>query len=366
MMRHDAGATRLTRCPGLRRVSRPRILSRPGFGQSNRPTGNREREMRVFVAGATGAIGRPLVRQLLERGHQVTAMTRSPGKAESLRRLGAEVVVADGLDASAVGEAVARAEPQAVVHQMTALGGTPDYRRFDEWMAPTNALRTKGTEQLLAAAQAAGATRFLAQSFTGWTNLRAGGPVKTEGDPLDPHPASSQVQSLAAIRFLEQAVVEAPLEGIVLRYGSFYGPGASDALVEVIRQRRFPLIGDGGGVWSWVHIEDAAAATVAALERGHRGIYNIVDDDPASVAEWLPYLAAAVGAKPPLRLPVWLGRLLAGEAVVRWVTEGRGASNAKARRELRWQPRWSSWRVGFRHALQEPVRAPAFTERAGA
>lgn len=315
--------------------------------------------MRVFVAGATGAIGRPLVRQLIDRGHHVTAMTRSAGKVDFLRRLGADAVVADGLDASAVGEAVARAEPDAIIHQMTALSGPADLRRFDRWFAATNALRTRGTEHLLAAARAAGVRRVIAQSFTGWTNAREGGWVKSEDDPLDPHPAKAQRESLAAIRFLERAVVDAEPEGVVLRYGVFYGPGAWEATVELVRQRKFPIIGNGDGVWSWIHVEDAAAATVAALERGRRGIYNITDDEPARVAKWLPYLAELVGAKPPLRVPAWLGRLLAGGAAVQWMTEGRGAANTKAKRELGWQPRWPSWREGFRHALQQGGRAGA-------
>lgn len=313
--------------------------------------------MRVFLAGATGAIGSPLLRQLLERGHDVTAMTRSANKVDGLRRLGATPVVVDGFDAGAVGEAVARAEPDAIIHQMTAISPVPDLRHFDRWFAPTNQLRTKGTKHLLAAANAAGVGRFIAQSYTGWTNARQGGPVKTETDPLDPRPAKAQTESLAAIRFLERAVLDAPLVGIVLRYGNFYGPGVSDALVELVRKRMFPIVGDGAGVWSWIHIDDAAAATVAALEHGERGIYNIVDDEPARAAEWLPYLADAVGAKRPWRVPAWLGRMLAGEVPVRWMTEGRGASNQKARRELDWRPAWRSWRDGFRDGIGESARA---------
>jgi nucleoside-diphosphate-sugar epimerase len=315
--------------------------------------------MRVFVAGATGAIGRRLVPQLVARGHEVTATTRSSDKVAQLRALGATPVVVDGLDGAAVGEAVARAEPDAIVHQMTALSGTPDLKRFDRWFSVTNELRTKGTEHLLAAAQAAGVERFVAQSYTGWTNARTGGPVKTEDDPLEPHPVNAQRETLAAIRFLEQAVSGAPLGGIVLRYGSFYGPGASEPLVELVRKRRFPIIGDGAGVWSWIHLDDAAAATVAALERGRRGIYNIVDDEPAKVSEWLPHLAEVVGAKPPLRVPAWLGRLLAGDVPVQWMTEGRGASNEKATRELDWRPAWRSWREGFRDALGDHAATPA-------
>jgi 2-alkyl-3-oxoalkanoate reductase len=311
--------------------------------------------MRVFVAGATGAIGTRLVPQLVARGHEVTATTRNAAKADRLRALGAKPAVVDGLDASAVGEAVARAEPDAIVHQMSALAGTPDMRRFDRWFHTTNELRTKGTEHLLAAARAAGVERFVIQSYTGWTNARTGGPVKTEDDPLDPDPAPNQRESMAAIRFLERAVTEADLEGIVLRYGSFYGPGASEPLADLVRKRKFPIVGDGAGVWSWIHVDDAAAATVAALERGGRGTYNVVDDDPAPVAEWLPYLADVVGAKPPMRVPVWLGRLAAGEVGVRMMTQARGASNEKAKRELGWRPGWTSWREGFRAGLHDPA-----------
>jgi nucleoside-diphosphate-sugar epimerase len=307
--------------------------------------------MRVFVAGATGAIGRRLIPQLVARGHQVTASTRGPAKLDDLRALGANPVVVDGLDAVAVGEAVARAHPDAIVHQMTALAGKPDLRNFDKWFAMTNRLRTTGTEHLLAAAQAAGVEKFVAQSYTGWSNIREGGPVKTENEPFDPHPAKNQVESIAGLQFLDREVPAAPLEGIVLRYGNFYGPGASESLVEMIRKRRLPIIGSGAGVWSWIHLDDAAAATVAAVEHGRRGIYNVVDDEPAPVSVWLPDVAQAVGAKPPLRLPVWVGRLAAGEVTVRWMTQARGASNEKARRELGWRPTWSTWRDGFRHGL---------------
>jgi 2-alkyl-3-oxoalkanoate reductase len=320
----------------------------------------KEAEMHVFVAGAAGAVGRRLVPQLVERGHRVTATTRARAKLEELRALGAEAVALDGLDEAAVADAVARAQPDAIVHQMTALAGKPDPRRFDRWFAITNELRTRGTDYLLAAARAAEVPRFIAQGYTGWTNPRTGGPVKTETDPLDPQPAKAQRRSVEAIRYLDRTVPEAPLTGIVLRYGNFYGPGASDALVELIRGRKFPVIGDGAGVWSWIHVDDAASAAVAALERGNRGVYNVVDDEPAPVSEWLPYLAEVVGAKPPMRVPKWLGRLAAGEVTARWMTEGRGASNAKAKRQLVWQPAWSSWRDGFRHALDvefPPARA---------
>jgi 2-alkyl-3-oxoalkanoate reductase len=313
--------------------------------------------MRVFVAGATGAIGRRLVPQLVARGHAVTATTRSAAKADDLRAAGADPVVVDGLDAAAVGEAVARAEPEAVVHQMTALAGKPDIRHFDRWFATTNELRTRGTEYLLAAAEAAGVQRFVAQSYTNWTNAREGGPVKTEDDPFDPHPAKAQRQSMAAIQALEATVAGAPLDGLILRYANFYGPGASDSFVELLRKRKLPVVGDGAGVWSWVHLDDAAAAGADALERGAPGVYNIADDEPAPVSVWMPYLAEAVGAKPPLRVPAWVGRLAAGEVAVRWMTEGRGSSNAKAKRELGWEPAWATWRDGFRHALTDRAAA---------
>jgi nucleoside-diphosphate-sugar epimerase len=309
--------------------------------------------MRVFVAGATGAIGRRLIPRLLAAGHQVAATTRTTAKAEELRRLGAEPLVVDGLDRNAVAKAVAETRPDAIVHQMTALAGTSDLRRFDRWFATTNELRTRGAEILLAAATDAGVARLVAQSYTGWTNPCTGGPVKTERDGLEPHPPRMQRESLAAIRYLEQAVPAAPLEGIVLRYGNFYGPGASEPLVELIRKRRLPVIGGGAGVWSWIHLDDAAAATIAALERGAPGIYNITDDEPAAVSEWLPYLARVVGAKPPLRVPGWLARPMAGAVAVRWMTEARGSSNEKAKRELGWQPQWPSWRQGFREGLEE-------------
>jgi nucleoside-diphosphate-sugar epimerase len=315
--------------------------------------------MRVFLAGGSGAIGRRLTPQLVARGHQVTATTTSQDKLDGLRALGAEPVVVDGLDAVGVGEAVARAEPDAVIHQMSALAGEADLRRFDGWFARTNELRTAGTEILLAAARATGAKRFVAQSYTGWPNTREGGPVKTEEDPLDSDPPPAQANSLAAIRTLERAVLEAPLEGIVLRYGSLYGPGASDGLVELVRGRKLPILGSGDGVWSWIHVDDAAAATVAAVERGGRGVYNIVDDEPVRVSDWLPYLAEQAGAKPPRRLPVWLGRMVAGEVAVSFMTRIRGSSNAKAKRELGWEPCWRSWREGFRHGLtDEAARAP--------
>lgn len=321
--------------------------------------------MRVFVTGATGAIGRRLVPQLVARGHDVTATTRSAGKVDVIRALGAHAVVLDGLDGAAVGEAVAHSRPDAIVHQMTALSSKPNMRRFDRWFATTNQLRTEGTAHLLDAAKAAGVSRFVAQGYTGWSNIRTGSRVKTEEDPLDPRPAKWQTETMAAIKFLESAVPSAPLEGIVLRYGNFYGPGASDALVESVRKRQLPIIGKGAGVWSWIHIDDAASATVAAVEHGPRGVYNVVDDEPAEVALWLPYLAEAVGAKRPMRVPVWLGRVAAGEVATGWMTDGRGSSNENAKRALDWRPAWRTWRDGFRYALTDPVERRAGSTTSG-
>jgi 2-alkyl-3-oxoalkanoate reductase len=307
--------------------------------------------MRVFVAGGTGVIGRSLIPMLTAAGHQVTASTRSAGKAGLLRSLGAEPAVADGLDRGAVQEAVARARPDVIIHQMTGLTGAADLRHFDRTFAVTNALRTMGTDYLLEAARATGTRRFIAQSFTGWPNSRDGGPVKTEDDPLDPAPPASMAETLRALRHLEAAVTSQVPEGLVLRYGLLYGPGASDDIVDLVRARRLPVIGGGAGVWSFTHITDAASATAAAAGRGRAGLYNIVDDDPAPVAEWLPYLAETIGARPPWRVPAWLGRLLAGDSVVSLMTQIRGSSNARARRELGWAPRYASWRSGFATGL---------------
>jgi nucleoside-diphosphate-sugar epimerase len=315
--------------------------------------------MKVFVAGAAGAIGIRLIPQLVANGHQVVATTRSERKFPVLHALGAEPVALDGLDGAAVGEAVSLASPDVIVHQMSALAGGADLKRFDRWFHTTNELRTEGTRHLLAAAEAAGVEKLVAQSYTGWTNVREGGPVKTEADPLDPHPAKWQRESIDAIAYLERTVTTAPLEGIVLRYGNFYGPGASEELVGLVQQRKMPMIGDGAGVWSWIHLDDAAAATVAAVEHGRAGIYNIVDDEPATVAEWLPYLAECVGAKEPMRVPTWLGRLAAGQTTVQWMTQARGSSNAKTKRELGWSPTWATWRTGFRHGLREVPEAAA-------
>jgi 2-alkyl-3-oxoalkanoate reductase len=312
--------------------------------------------MRIFVAGATGALGRRLVPLLVVDGHAVTAMTRTAGKAAGLRAAGAEPVVADALDRDAVLRAVCAARPEVVVHQATALAGVTNLRKFDKGFAATNRLRTEGTDHLLEAARAAGARRFVAQSFAGWPFARVGGPVKTEDDPLDPDPPAQLRRTLDAIRHLEAAVGGAgDLEGVVCRYGGFYGPGTSAGvggyMLDDLRRRRFPIVGAGTGVWSFVHIDDAASATVAAVEGGGPGIYQVADDDPAPVSDWLPALAAAVGARPPRRLPAWLGRLLGGEHAVVLMNEARGASNAKARRELGWRPAWPSWRQGFRSGL---------------
>jgi nucleoside-diphosphate-sugar epimerase len=306
--------------------------------------------MRIFLAGGAGAIGRPFIRQAIARGHEVLATTRSPRKQNLLSELSAKPVVLDGLDAAAVGAAVARARPDAIVHQMTALSGTPDLRRFDRWFAETNRLRTEGTRHLLAAANATGVPLFAAQSYAGWPARKMNEALATEETPFA-HPLPSQRETLAAIRFLEEAVTTAEPSGIVLRYGSLYGPGATDEMVRMVKKRMVPIIGGGTGVTSWTHVDDAAAATLAALERRASGIFNIVDDDPAPVAEWLPALADAVGASPPLRVPKWVGRLLAGEAAVRIMTATSGYSNARAKAALGWRPAWSSWRQGFRHAL---------------
>ena len=300
--------------------------------------------MRVFLAGASGAAGARLVPQLVERGHQVTGTTRSPEKVARLQAAGAETVVLDLVDAGAVRQAVAKAAPDAIVHQATALAGMTDVKNFDESFAETNRLRIEGTDALLAAGREVGVQRFVAQSFAGWPYAREGGPVKTEEDPLDPTPVSTMSRSLAAIRHLEGAVVDAG--GLALRFGGLYG-SPDDAQVEMVRKRRFPIVGDGAGMVSFVHLEDAAAATVLALERGTPGVYNVVDDEPAPAREWLPALAEILGAKPPRRIPRWLARLVAGEAAVVLMTEARGASNAKAKRELGWTLRYPSWRQGF-------------------
>jgi nucleoside-diphosphate-sugar epimerase len=300
--------------------------------------------MRVFIAGATGALGTRLVPQFLECGHEVIGTSRSREKAKRLRAQGADATVLDVLDPDAVQDAVASARPDAIVHQATALAGLTDFKNFDRSFALTNRLRTEGTDALLAAAREIGVGRFVAQSFAGWPYAREGGPVKTEDDPLDRTPVGTMTETLKALRQLEQSVTDAG--GIALRYGGFYG-SPDDAQIEPVRRGRFPIVGDGGGIMSFIHLDDAAAATVLAIERGAPGIYNVVDDEPAPVREWLPALAAAIGAKPPRRVPRWLARLLAGEAAVMMMTESRGASNAKAKRELGWTLRFPTWRRGF-------------------
>jgi nucleoside-diphosphate-sugar epimerase len=308
--------------------------------------------MKVFVAGATGALGKPLVARLVENGHEVTGMTRTGSKQDLLRSLGARPVVADALDPDAVARAVAEAEPDVIAHELTAIG-TFNPRRMERDFAATNRLRTEGTDHLLSAGQAVGVRRFVAQGVAGFgAYARSGGPVKSEEDPLDPAPVREMRETLAAIRYLEEAVIGARwTEGIVLRYGAFYGPGTSLApgadQFELVRRRKFPLVGDGEAVWSFIHVADAAEATVAAIEHGTRGVYNVVDDDPAPVAEWLPALAQTLGAKKPVRVPRFIGRVFAGEAGVVMMTEVRGASNAKAKRELGWRPAHPSWRQGF-------------------
>jgi nucleoside-diphosphate-sugar epimerase len=308
--------------------------------------------MKVFVAGATGAIGKPLVRMLVAAEHEVTGTTRSPEKAEGIRAMGATPAVLDALDADAVGEAVGEASPDVIVHQLTALANLRFSRNFDRAFAQTNRLRTEGTNHLLAAARAAGARRFIAQSFAGWFYAPSGSGLVSEDEPRDPNPPEGFRAGLEAIRHVERSVTGADwIEGLVLRYGGFYGPGASDEQMTAIRKRRLPLVGNGAGVWSFIHVEDAAAATAAAVERGAPGIYNIVDDDPAPVSVWLPAAAELFGAKPPRRIPRWVARIAAGELVTVMMTEARGASNAKAKRELGWQPHYASWREGFANGL---------------
>jgi nucleoside-diphosphate-sugar epimerase len=323
--------------------------------------------MRVFVAGASGAIGTRLVPQLIERGHEVIGTSRSPGNAERVRALGAKPISLDLLDPRAVRKAVLETEPEAIVHQATALADARFSRNLDRTFAATNRLRTEGTDALLAAAREAGVRRFVAQSFASYRYAREGGPIKTEDDPLDPNPPAGARETNAAMRYLDQAVTDAG--GIALRYGGFYG-APNDGLIEPVRKRQFPIVGNGGGVSSFIHLDDAAAATVLALEHDGPAIYNIVDDEPAPVREWLPVLANALGAKPPRHFPRWLAWLLAGEAAVMMGTESRGASNAKAKRALGWSLRHPTWRQGFAEAHATPTastsepRSPAAADRA--
>ncbi len=312
--------------------------------------------MRVFIAGSTGAIGRFLVPLLVEAGHEMVALVHTPEKVPSVEAIGAKATVADALDRAELTAAVTRAQPDVIIHQLTAITGVGNLTKLDEEFALTNRLRTEATDTLLAAAREVGTRRFIAQSFCGWPFAREGGPVKTEDDPLDPCPPNAFSRTLAAIRYLENAIRQTrDLEALALRYGPFYGPGTAIAtdgsIVDLVRRRRLPIVGNGAGIWSFIHIRDAARATVAAVLCGDPGIYNIVDDDPAPVSKWLPALARAVGAKPPLRVPVWLGRLLIGEGGVSWMTNIRGGSNVKAKRELEWQPDFPTWRRGFVEGL---------------
>ena len=309
--------------------------------------------MRIFLAGATGAIGRQLVPALRATGHEVIGTTRSMANGQWLEQAGAEPVVLDALDRDAVLRTVTAARPDVIVHQLTAIGAT-DFRDLDGSFAMTNRLRTEATDHLLDAAREAGVKRFVAQSFTGWPNERSGGPVKTEADPLDAQPARKSEQSLAAIRHVESATTGARgIDGLALRYGFLYGPGTAigrgGEMVELIKKRQLPIVGGGAGIFSFVHVADAAAATVAAVERGAAGIYNIVDDEPAPAATWIPYLADLLGAKAPRKVPAWLARPMLGELGINIMTRGRGSDNAKAKREFGWALTYPSWREGFRH-----------------
>lgn len=309
--------------------------------------------MKIFIAGATGAVGSRLVPLFVAAGHEVTGTSRS---AEGMRRIhaaGGRGVIMDGRDAASIRRAVLDARPDALVHQLTSLSGGIDLKRLDDTFAVTNEMRTRGTDALVAAAKEAGTSRILVQSFTGWTNEHAGTPVKTEQDPLDPSPVPASRRTLAAIAHAEKTAVDAG--GLALRFGSFYGPGQAlgegGEMLELVRKGRMPVVGAGAGIWSFCHIDDAATATVAAATRGAGGLYNIVDDDPAPVSDWLPELALAVGAKRPMRVPAWVARMLIGEFGVAWMTTARGSSNAKAKAELGWAPRYGSWREGFRTGL---------------
>jgi nucleoside-diphosphate-sugar epimerase len=312
--------------------------------------------MRVFVAGGTGAIGRFLLPLLIESGHEVVALARSAAKAPALEAMGAKVALADALNREELSAAVRGARPDVIIHQLTALARAGDFKRLDEEFVLTNRFRTETTDVLLAAARAARTHRFIAQSFCGWPFAREGGPVKTEDDPLDPDPPAAFSKTLAAIRHLEDAVrTTADPQALALRYGFFYGPGTGIArdgpVVELVRRRRLPIVGSGAGIWSFIHVRDAARATVAAISHGDPGIYNIVDDEPAPVSAWLPEFAEAVGAKPPRHVPVWVGKLAIGEGGVSIMTEIRGASNAKAKQQLGWRPDYPSWRRGFVEGL---------------
>lgn len=313
--------------------------------------------MKVFVAGSTGAVGKSLVPLLVRHGHEVVALVRTPEKCKEVEALGAEAAAADALDNAELTAAIKRAGPEVILHELTALGSaTGNFKKLDEEFALTNRFRTEVTDTLLAAARLAGARRFIAQSFCGWPFAREGGPIKSEDDPLDPNPPASFSKTLGSIRYLEDTVRKATdVEALVLRYGFFYGPGtgiAKDgAIVDLLRKRRLPIVGDGTGVWSFIHIQDVARATAAAMSSGEPGIYNVVDDEPAPVSSWLPFLADILDARPPRRVPVWLARFLIGDGGVSMMTKIRGGSNAKAKRELGWQPIFPTWRRGFADGL---------------
>lgn len=317
--------------------------------------------MRIFVAGGSGVLGTRLVPLLVARGHEVVASTTSASKLELVQKLGAEGVVMAGLDADAVRKAVVAARPDAIAHEMTAISfahaGKPDIKHPDRWFAGTNRLRTEGTDNLLAAARAAGVTRIVAQGYASWNGDPAGPPVQTEETTLNLMPGTASEAGLRALQHVENRVLDAG--GAVLRYGAHYGPGATDDQVELIRKRQYPVIGDGGGYSSWIHLDDAASATALAIEQGVDGVFNVVDEEPAPARDWLPYLAECAGAKPPMRVPVWLARLLAGDQAVVMMTEGRAFSNAKAKRELGWELKYPSWRQGFRAELASSSLAKA-------
>jgi nucleoside-diphosphate-sugar epimerase len=317
--------------------------------------------MRVLVVGAGGAIGAHLVPQLRERGHDVIGSSTSAAKADRLRALGAQPIVLDALDANGAREAVVAARPDAIVYEATSLSNARFSRSLDRVFALTNRLRTEGTDALLAAAREAGVRRFVAQSFASYRYARVGGPVKTEDDPLDGDPPAGMRESSAAMRHVDEAVTRAG--GISLRYGGWYG-ASNDGLIAPVRKRQYPVIGNGAGISSLVHLEDAAAATVLALDHEGPAIYNVVDDEPAPLREWLPAMAEALGAGPPRHLPLWLARLIAGQAAVMTATEARGASNAKAKRELGWTLRYPSWRQGFL-ATYGPLRPELTGSRDG-
>lgn len=311
--------------------------------------------MRVFLAGGSGVVGRFLIPQLIRRGHEVTATTTNPAKIPAMQKSGAVAVVMDGLDGSAVGESVVRAKPDVIIHQMTAISiahaGKPNMKRPDRWFAITNELRTRGTDHLLAAAEVAGVEHLVAQGYASWNGIHSGGKVKTESDPLEMMRGTSAEVNMEAVCYGENAVVRSG--GAVMRYGSLYGPGAIDDQIELVRRRQYPLVGDAEGYSSWVHLSDAAYATVLAVEQRVKGVFNVVDDDPAPASQWLPYLAECAGAKPPRRVPVWLARILAGDQAVAMMTQGRGFSNEKAKRDLGWRLRYPSWRDGFKAELKK-------------